>query len=123
MNSAVTLAAREKLARARTGEASLPAITGMVFGNGAVDEKGEVLSPIGSNLQHELLRKAIDRYEKISTTCYRYVCTLEKEELAGERINEIGLCDSEGDILLMKSFTDKNKDSDMQMIFTVDDMF
>lgn len=123
MNSSVTVAAREKLARARTGEIALPAITGMAFGNGAVNADGEVISPTGADLQHEILRKVIDRYEKVTDTCYRYVCTLEKEELAGERINEIGLYDAEGDILLMKSFSDKNKDSDMQMIFTVDDLF
>lgn len=123
MNSRVTAAARAKLARARTGEAVLPKVAGMAFGDGALDEQGEVKTPIGEGLYHEIYRKVIDGYEAVSETCYRYSCTLQEKELTGKALNEIALYDADGDIILMKSFTSKGKDEDMQMVFSIDDQF
>lgn len=48
---------------------------------------------------------------------------LSESELAGEDISEIGLYDSAGDIVCIKTFTKKGKDSDIEMTYTLDDVF
>ena len=71
-NVIITKAAREKMVKARAGAITLPIVTGMVFGDGGVDENGEVIAPVEelTELRHELYRKAIDGYTFIEdTTC------------------------------------------------------
>lgn len=125
INTVITKTARKKLVKARAGAAALPAIVGMVFGDGGVDGENNVIPPAEeqTGLNNELFRKAVDSYEFISETACRYECTLEGDELAGSYISEIGLCDSEGDVICIKSFTQKGKDSDMEMTFSIDDVF
>ena len=55
-------------------------------------------------------------------TC-RYECTLTEAELAGGYISEIGLYDENGDMVCIKSFRKKGKDDDLEMTFTIDDIF
>lgn len=123
--SVVTIAAKRKMVRARAGVESLTTIVGMAFGDGAVDVNGEVITPSQENtaLKNELLRKTVDGFKEMSDTCYRYTCTLDKEELDGKYINEVALYDSGGDLVAIKSFLSKGKDGDMEMIFEIDDMF
>ena len=45
-NVIITKAAREKMVKARAGAITLPIVTGMVFGDGGVDENGEVIAPV-----------------------------------------------------------------------------
>ena len=52
-----------------------------------------------------------------------YTCTLTEPELAGEDISEVGLYDENGDIACIKNFKTKGKDGDMEMTFTLDDVF
>ena len=73
--------------------------------------------------QNELLRKPVDNFVAVSSTCYRYKCTLEESELAGKDINEIALYDAENDLVAIKTFRNKGKDDDMEMIFEIDDTF
>lgn len=123
-DSVVTMAARRKMVRARAGVSPLPIITGMVFGDGA-QKDGEVIvpQPEETKLKNELLRKPVDKFDEISDTCYRYTCTLEKNDLVGKNINEIALYDADGDLVAIKSFLNKGKDNDMEMIFEIDDKF
>ena len=74
-------------------------------------------------LKNELFRKAINGYSFVSDTTCRYECTLSESELAGEYISEIGLYDAAGDIVCIKTFTKKGKDSDIEMTYTLDDVF
>jgi len=124
-NVVITQAGRQKIVRARAGAATLPAVAGMAFGDGGVDGQGHVITPSSSQtaLSHQLLRKAIDSYTFPTTTSCRYVCTLTESELAGESISEIGLYDTEGDIIALKNFTAKGKDDDVEMTFSLDDIF
>ena len=46
-----------------------------------------------------------------------------KETLAGQTINEVALYDEDGDLLAIKSFSDKGKDGDMEMVFEILDKF
>jgi phage-related tail fiber protein len=124
-NVIVTKTARKKMAQARAGVITLPKIVGMAFGDGGTDSSGKAIAPSESQttLNHELYRKAIKGYTFTSDTTCRYECTLAETELGGEDISEIGLYDAEGDILSIKNFTKKGKDDDMEMTFTLDDVF
>ena len=124
-NLVMTAKGRENLVKARAGDITLPAITGMAFGDGGVDAGGTPIAPSSSAtaLNHQLLRKAITSHSYPDSTTCRYVCTLTEEELAGESISELGLYDSEGDLVCIKTFTAKGKDADIEMTFTVDDEF
>lgn len=124
-NLVITKKAREKLVKARAGAITLPKIVGMAFGDGGVDSDGNVMPPAEtqSQLTNELLRKEIDGYSFPDDTTCRYECTLSESELAGEEISEIGLYDEDGDIVCIKTFMRKGKDSDVEQTYTLADMF
>lgn len=124
-DAVVTKIARNKMLRARAGEIPLSKIVGFAFGDGGVDDSGNVIEPVSSQkeLNSEIYRKEYDGYTMLSDTTCRYECTLEKDELAGEHISEIALYDEGGDIIAIKNFLAKGKDSDFEMVFQIDDMF
>ncbi len=124
-NVVITKTAREKLVKARAGAIVLPKITGMAFGNGGVDVDGAVVPPSETQegLTNEIFRKEIDGYSFPEDTVCRYECTLGYAELAGEEISEIGLYDEDGDIVCIKTFMRKGKDSDVEQTYALDDVF
>ncbi len=124
-NAVITTAARKKLLQARAGDIILPKITGMAFGNGGMDGAGEVVEASDSQtgLRSEIFRKPVDGHEFLNDTTCRYSCTLENTELVGEFISEIALYDADGDLVAVKNFRSKGKDSDIEMVFYIDDMF
>ena len=124
-NATVTRVARKKMVQARAGVKSLPKIAGFVFGTGGINSAGAVITPSESQtkLNNEKLRKPYDKCEMISDVQYRYTVTLSETELADENISEIGLYDTAGDIVAIKNFKAKGKDSDMEMTFMLDDIF
>lgn len=124
-NVIITKKGREKLVKARAGAIVLPKVKGMVFGDGGVDEGGTVIPPTEdqSELTNELFRKEIDGYSFPDDTTCRYECTLSESELAGREISEIGLYDEDGDIVCIKTFARKGKDDNIEMTFTLDDIF
>lgn len=124
-NAVTTLKAREKMVKARAGDIVLPKIVSMAFGSGGINPAGQPITPsAGDNrLKTEIFRKAVDGHKYISQMVCRYTCTLTKPELANKYINEIALVDSEGDLVAIKTFTNKGKDPDMEMIFEIDDEF
>jgi len=124
-NVIITKKSREKLVKARAGAIQLPKIVGMVFGDGGVDASGNVIPPTESQsgLTNEIFRKELDGYSFPADTTCRYECTLTESELAGEEISEIGLYDSEGDVVCIKTFKRKGKDDDVEQTYTLDDIF
>lgn len=124
-NQVITLAARKKMLRARAGEIQLPKIVGFVFGDGGVDELGEIIPPQDSDteLRNEILRKKYDSYTMLDDTTCRYMCTIGENELPGSEISEIGLYDADGDILVIKRFSKKGKDEGLSMMFWMNDSF
>lgn len=124
-NVIITKKARKKLLQARAGDITLPKIIGMAFGSGGVDTSGNVIAPLENQetLKAELLRKPVRGHSFIGETTCRYECTLSESELAGQYISEIGLYDAEGDIVCIKTFTKKGKDADIEMTYTLDDVF
>ena len=124
-DSVVTNVAKEKMVKARAGISTLPPIAGMAFGDGAVNG-ASIRTPLATDtgLQHELLRQTVDGHEyKASNLSVVYTCTLSQTALANNNINEIALYDSAGDLVAIKSFSNKGKDEDMEMVFTIEDMF
>lgn len=121
----ITKKGREKLCKAHAGEIILPKITHMAFGKGGIGEGGELIVATGEEmtLKMELLKKEIDSHIfPVETTC-RYSVKLGKNELVGESISEQGLFDEEGDLIAYKTFLPKGKDSDMEFIFNMDEIF
>jgi hypothetical protein len=123
----ITAIGRKKLCMAHAGDASLPAITKMAWGNGGVDEAGQPLPTTGNEvgLYYELLVKDIESHiypEEGKTTC-RYTATLEAGELAGEEISEMGLYDADGDLVAYRTFMRKGKDADIPQIYDMDEIF
>lgn len=125
-DSIVTNIAKKKIVKARAGLISaLPRIVGMAFGDGAASGSS-IRIPLATDvsLQHELHRQLIDgvtlQQDEISAM---YVTTLAKKTLAGQMINEIALYDEDGDFLAIKTFSNKGKDGDMEMVFEILDKF
>lgn len=115
----ITSLGKNKILKARAGIKTLPAVTQMAFGNGADGTPSE-----GDNsLKNELLRKDLSSIEQVTDTNFRYICTLTRAELANTTINELALCDSEGDLVMIRTCSDKDKDDDEEMTFEIDDIF
>ena len=120
-NVGVTTAiGRKKLCMAHAGDAVLPAITKMAWGNGGIDESGQPIDTTGNEigLYNQLLEKGIESHEYNDdyTTCF-YTATLEVGELDGEEISEIGLFDAEGDLIVYRTFGRKWKDADIPQVY------
>jgi len=123
--STVTTKAKNNMVMARSGDVQLAIIEGMAFGDGGVDSNDRVKphSEDQNALHHELLRKKVDGHTVISDTAVRYYCTLEKDELAGKYISEVGLYDTNGNMVAMKAFLKKGKDDDVPTTYECDDTF
>ncbi|MSS13626.1 phage tail-collar fiber domain-containing protein [Porcincola intestinalis] len=121
----VSTVGKSKMLKARAGIQALPAIEGVAFGSGGVNSSGEIKNHASDDtaLFSEVLRKKVDGHEVISDTQIRYTCTLSETELNDVSISEIGLYDTDGDIVAFKSFKPKVKDSGEELIFQCDDEF
>jgi len=124
--SVVTNKAKAKMVKARAGIiTTVPKIVGVAFGDGAASGSS-VRTPLATDtaLQNELLRQVVDSYTlQADGISVLYVCTLAKATLAGKSINEAALYDADGDLVAIKSFSAKGKDSDMEMVFQITDTF
>ncbi len=123
-DTVITIAGREKLAKARAGVANLPPITHMAFGSGGVDGTGEPIIHANTvtQLGNEELRVVVSISNPVVTT-NRYSGSIGKLELADVQISEIGLFDEDGDLIAIRTFTKKQKDLGIEMIFEMDDVF
>lgn len=125
--SKITETGRKKLCKAHAGDIVLPRIAQMALGDGGLDTDGKLKEATGNEiaLYHELLRKNIDSHTYLNeeaTSC-RYSLRIDKEELAGETISEIGLYDEEGDLVAYKTCPGLGKDEFMEFIFNCDEIF
>lgn len=123
----ITVTGRKKICKAHAGDITLPVITQMAWGNGGVDENGVPKMATGNEiaLYGELLKKDIEKHVYANdeeTTC-RFTATLEKGELTGKEISEMGLFDADGDLIAYRSFMRKGKDADIPQIYDMDEIF
>ena len=125
--SVTTVKGRAKLCKAHAGLATLPKITKMCWGDGGIGEDGQPKTPTGEEtaLYSQLMEKEISGVELVNEdgTTARYTGRLEKTELAGENISEIGLKDADGDLVMIRTVLPKGKDNDIPLTFDIDDIF
>lgn len=121
----ITLKGREKLCKAHAGKINLPRIVAMSFGDGGIDESGEVISPTGEeeNLKNELLKKEFESIVFPLPTTSRYTARLLRADLVNKNISEQGLVDEDGDLVAYKTFLPKGKDGDMEFVFDMEEIF
>mgnify|MGYP000131646598 FL=1 len=115
----ITKLSKNKILKARAGIKALPAVTQMAFGNGADGTPSEN----DNSLKNELLRKELSSIEQVTDTNFRYNGNLSSEELVHTAIHKMALCDAEGDLVMIRTCSDKNKDDDEEMTFAFDDIF
>ena len=112
---------------AHAGDKALAPITHMAWGDGGIDENGQPKAALGNEigLYNELLKKQIESHTYANTeqTISRYTATLDKGELVGAEISEIGLYDAEGDLVAYRTFMRKGKDADIPQIYDMDEIF
>lgn len=120
---------REKMAKAHNGTAALPAIVTMVFGTGGVDGAGNPRGLTGSetSLFTQVIQKTGAQVTKTFPNPYtaRYTCTLDADvdSLIGRNINEAGLVDAAGDLIAIKTFTNKGMEARTIIEFDYDAEF
>jgi len=115
-------------------------ITTVAFGSGGVDDNKDPIPPRETQtaLTNEVARYPIDSVDYPDTppptasslwdevtggTTARYIVTIPAADLAGVRINEAGLLDSEGNLCAIQTFYDKGKDGGLAFRFTFLDKF
>lgn len=123
MDAVTTRIAKKKILLARANGTTLPKIVKMAFGSGGTDERGIVLKPTEDQrtLKNEIGRFDISSRKIVSETQVTYSCKIAEGELNGSSISEIALVDADGDLLTIKNFTPKKKESNFSFIFSIDD--
>lgn len=119
-NTTATITGREKLAKARAGIAPLAKAAYIALGDGGADKTP---AETATELYNEIIRKPITMPTFPATTTARYPIKLETNECAGIAFNEIGLFDDDGELIAIKTFSPKQKDDDMEMVFEIEDIF
>ena len=118
-----TKVAKKKILQARAGVSVLPKIAKMAFGSGVVREDGTIIQPMEdqTRLNNEIGRFDITNKEIVDDTKVTYYCKLQDSQLSEQAISELALVDDDGDLLTIKNFAAKIKDSDFVFIFSIDD--
>lgn len=121
----MTETGKQKMCKAHAGDAALPKIVTMAFGDGGVDDSGAPLPVTGEEtaLKNSLLTKAIASHEFPDTVSVTFHCKLTKAELAEKYISEIGLIDNEGDLVAYRTMRSMGKDDDMEITFSITETF
>lgn len=123
----ITVTGRKKICKAHAGDITLPVLARIAWGDGGVDGNGVPKMATGNEiaLYGELLKKDIEKHVYVNedeTTC-RFTATLEKGELTGKEISEMGLFDADGDLIAYRTFMRKGKDADIPQIYDMDEIF
>ena len=112
----ITAVGRKKLCEAHAGTKALSPIAQM---------GPKVVTGEETALFSELMRKDVEEPVYVNdghTTC-RYASTLEDNDLVGKEISEIALYDSDGDMVMIQTFTRKGKDEGIPHKYEVDEIF
>lgn len=126
MSSIKTNVGRKKLAKAHAGTAALPPITHIAFGDGGVDNEHNPKSLIGeeTRLFNELIRKpATISFPDYYTARYSVVLNADDDGLVGKNINEACLIDRDGDVVAIKTMTNKGMEEKTEIEFDYDARF
>lgn len=110
MASIKTNKGREKMAKAHAGTAALPPIAYVAVGSGGVDSNlaPRTLTGAENVLFHEVIRKApVQTFPTTYTSRYTIRVDAQADSLIGTNVNEAALIDSQGDVVALKTFTNK----------------
>lgn len=126
MASIKTNTGRHKLAQAHAGVKALPAITHVAFGSGGVDSNQAPKNLTGA--ETALFNQVISKAPTITfpdnyTARYSVTIDADADSLVGTSINEACLIDSEGDVVAIKTFTNKGLDELTVIDFDYDAKF
>ncbi len=93
------------------------------FGTGLGDD-GKKYTPTGKEtaLKNEVARTEVISATKLDDRSYQYLGELPEDTASGEYISEMGLVDSEGDLVCIKTFDKKLKRNSAAMVFKIDDI-
>ncbi|MEO1750735.1 hypothetical protein [Thiofaba sp. EF100] len=122
MSEAITLDTfRARLAAAVAGESACPVVTHMAFGRGGHNHDGTARPVAASRttLFDERLRKTAASIDRPSPTEVRVKGVITEAELNGETISEAALVDASGQLIAMKTFAPKVKESDERIEITL----
>ncbi|WDV47132.1 hypothetical protein PV797_05370 [Clostridiaceae bacterium M8S5] len=129
MASIKTNIGREKLAKAHSGTKALPEITHIAFGKGGTFLTEERHAPkeltgAETTLFDEVIRKEPVKSFPDSYTA-RYTATIDADvdKLVGVDLNEACLIDTEGDMVAIKTFTNKGLEEKTVITFDYDAKF
>lgn len=126
MASIKTNVGRKKLAKAHAGTAALPPIKHIAFGDGGVDKDYNPKTLTGEEigLFHELIRKiAVKSFPNAYTARYSVVLNADTDDLVGKNINEACLVDADGDVVAIKTMTNKGMEEKTEIEFDYDARF
>lgn len=125
-HSVITKTRRRKFCLASSDATKpLAAITHIALGDAGVDAQGEPLDPTEAQtaLNNEVARYPVDGVSYPVDTTARYTVTIPKADLAGKKLTEAALVDSDGDLAAIKNFYVKQKDAGVAFTFEFDDEF
>jgi hypothetical protein len=109
-NATTTYGHRQRLAGHFYNNAALPLITHIAFGSGGHNpENGAPLAedPAAAALANEMLRKPLNNKYQEDAYSVTAVGRVEKNELTGVTISEVGLLDAEGNLVGFKNMAAK----------------
>ena len=129
MASVKTNIGREKLAKAHSGIEELPGVTHIAFGDGGtklIENKHvpKELTGDEKGLFKGIIRKEVKKSFPDSYTA-RYSATVDADadDLVGVNLNEACLIDKDGDMVAMKTFSNKGLDEKTVIEFDYDAKF
>ena len=105
---------RKRLARHFYDGSALPKLKYMAFGDGGHNDDGTPKdpSPDQTSLNHEIIRKELSQIFQEDDYSVTGVGRIEKSECVGAYISEAGLIDENGNLIGIKNFSPKIKESD-----------
>ncbi|RGE66697.1 hypothetical protein DXC40_13050 [Anaerotruncus colihominis] len=123
-NSIITKARRIALAKLTAGVIdTIPPVSFIALGDGGVNESGEPIAPDVEQeaLTHEVCRYAVQKPVAFPVeTTARFVIVIPEDEQAKTKFSEMGLVDTEGNFVAIKTMYVKQKDDDVEFSFTFD---
>jgi len=124
-NAIMTNAHRVKLSRFMIDGLSLKRAAYVVFGDGGNDANNKATLPDAGSikLNNELLRKNIaSSYFDNAFSC-SFVASIEKTELNGKLISEIGVLDTDGELIALQHIDAVPKDNTKRFELTIKLLF
>ena len=105
---------RKKIAAHLAGKGTLKPIKYMAFGDGGHRPDGSVISPLESQtgLNNEVLRKELSFIKQEDELSVTGAGVIEKAECVGKALSEAALLDADGELVAVKNFAPKLKESD-----------